>query len=168
MLRMPRVSLEALLCAFLELRKIDPYILSRVETEGTSILIGESRYHSVSNNHYITIGRYAAHLTRQASDLRAFTEDELLSLDPGMDYTAVAGLSSEVRERLSKTRPVSVVRSFLAFLPSSIVGTKLPRFILRQGAAKRMEGMTPTAVVALLKYAKRTHPKMPYPRNASL
>ncbi|KAG5651842.1 hypothetical protein H0H81_007218 [Sphagnurus paluster] len=77
-------------------------------------------------------GQYAAHLFRQEADLRMFRDDESLVLDPHMDYTTVEGLSSEVRERLGVVRPVTI------------------------GAAKRMEGMTPTSVVALLRHAKRT------------
>ncbi|EPQ53026.1 glucose-inhibited division protein A subfamily, partial [Gloeophyllum trabeum ATCC 11539] len=78
-------------------------------------------------------GCYGPFLARQEADLRAFMEDETLVLDPWMDYSGIEGLSSEVKERLARVRPTSI------------------------GAAKRMEGMTPTSVVALLKYAKRTH-----------
>ncbi|TCD61987.1 Mitochondrial Translation Optimization [Steccherinum ochraceum] len=75
-------------------------------------------------------GRYNLHLRRQEADLRVFLDDENLALDPHIDYTSVEGLSSEVKERLAKVRPRSI------------------------GAARRMEGMTPTAVVALLRFAK--------------
>ncbi|KAG6823523.1 hypothetical protein H0H92_009913, partial [Tricholoma furcatifolium] len=71
-------------------------------------------------------GQYAAHLIRQEAELRLFLEDEALVLDPYMDYSAITGISEEVRERLAR------------------------------GAAKRMEGMTPASIVALLRYAKRT------------
>ncbi|PBK66493.1 GIDA-domain-containing protein [Armillaria solidipes] len=57
---------------------------------------------------------------------RIDTEDEGLLLNPMMDYLTVEGLSSEIRERLFK------------------------------GAAKRMEGMTPSSMVHLLRHAKRT------------
>jgi tRNA uridine 5-carboxymethylaminomethyl modification enzyme len=39
-------------------------------------------------------------------------EDESLLLDPQMDYSEVAGLSSEVRERLFAVRPTTVVCGF--------------------------------------------------------
>ncbi|KAJ3811038.1 mitochondrial translation optimization protein [Lentinula aff. lateritia] len=77
-------------------------------------------------------GHYDAHLSRQEADLRHFQEDENLLLDPQMDYSAIDGLSSEVRERLLSVRPTTI------------------------GAAKRMEGMTPTSMVYLLRHAKRT------------
>ncbi|KAH7909008.1 glucose inhibited division protein A-domain-containing protein [Hygrophoropsis aurantiaca] len=75
---------------------------------------------------------YAPHLHRQTADLQSFHADESLVLDPYMDYAAVAGLSEEVKERLARVRPANL------------------------GAAKRMEGMTPTGVVYLLRHAKRT------------
>ncbi|KAH0580554.1 hypothetical protein H2248_002047 [Termitomyces sp. 'cryptogamus'] len=77
-------------------------------------------------------GQYAAHLIRQEADLRLFLEDETLTLDPFMDYSVIPGISEEVRERLGRVRPINV------------------------GAAKRMEGMTPASIVALLRHAKRT------------
>ncbi|KAJ3787476.1 mitochondrial translation optimization protein [Lentinula aff. detonsa] len=86
-------------------------------------------------------GHYDAHLSRQEADLRHFQEDENLLLDPQMDYHAVDGLSSEVRERLLKVKPTTI------------------------GAAKRMEGMTPTSMVYLLRHAKRTFKR--YQENLS-
>ena len=52
---------------------------------------------------------YDAQLRRQAAELRVFMENESLSLDPSIDYDAIWGLSSEVKERLSQVRPTSVV-----------------------------------------------------------
>jgi hypothetical protein len=40
-------------------------------------------------------------------------EDESLLLDPQMDYSQVAGLSSEVKERLYAVRPITIVRHWL-------------------------------------------------------
>ncbi|KAG5645295.1 hypothetical protein DXG03_006484 [Asterophora parasitica] len=110
MLRYPGVNAADLRKAVSELADVDDHILARVDIDG----------------------QYAAHLFRQESDLRMFREDEALVLDPHMDYAVVEGLSSEVRERLGRVRPVTI------------------------GAAKRMEGMTPTSIVALLRHAKRT------------
>ncbi|KAJ8597288.1 GIDA-domain-containing protein [Rhizopogon salebrosus TDB-379] len=75
---------------------------------------------------------YAPHLPRQLADLALFHADESLLLDPDMDYSQVQGLSDEVRERLQKVRPTTL------------------------GAVKRMEGMTPTSAIYLLKHARRT------------
>jgi tRNA uridine 5-carboxymethylaminomethyl modification enzyme len=54
-------------------------------------------------------GRYDAFLVRQEADLKAFAADEEMLLDEGIDYKDVEGLSSEVRERLGKVRPASIV-----------------------------------------------------------
>jgi len=54
-------------------------------------------------------GRYSPFLRRQEADLKAFHEDEDLTLDPHMDYSGVAGVSSEVKERLAVVRPTTIV-----------------------------------------------------------
>ncbi|KAH9943613.1 mitochondrial translation optimization protein [Amylocystis lapponica] len=110
MLRHRDVTMALLVGAIPDLQKMDPLILARVEVDGI----------------------YSSHLRRQQADLRVFMEDEMLVLDPSLDYASVEGLSSEVKERLSAARPASI------------------------GAAKRMEGMTPTSIVSLLKFARRT------------
>ncbi|KAI0033189.1 glucose inhibited division protein A-domain-containing protein [Vararia minispora EC-137] len=79
-----------------------------------------------------TAALYAAFLKRQEADLRLFRADEDLVLQEGIDYAEVPGLSNEEKERLGRARPRSI------------------------GAVKRMEGVTPKGVVALLRYAKRT------------
>ncbi|TFY79519.1 hypothetical protein EWM64_g4490 [Hericium alpestre] len=110
MLRWPQLRAASLLSVIPELATIDPSILARVDIDG----------------------RYAAHLSRQAADLRSFMNDESLILHAGIDYDHVLGLSPEEKERLRRVRPRSL------------------------GAAKRLEGMTPCGIVALLKHAKRT------------
>ncbi|KAF9074257.1 glucose inhibited division protein A-domain-containing protein [Rhodocollybia butyracea] len=113
MLRYSNIHCADLISFIPELEKYDPQLLARIDIDG--------HYHS--------------HLVRQEADLRHFHEDESLLLDPQMDYHAVEGLSSEVRERLFRVRPTTI------------------------GAAKRMEGMTPTSMVYLLRHAKRTFGK---------
>ncbi|KAJ7027535.1 mitochondrial translation optimization protein [Mycena alexandri] len=68
---------------------------------------------------------------RQEADVQEFMKDETLVLDPQLDYGSVIGLSIEVCQRLQVARPATV------------------------GAAKRMEGMTPASLVALLRHSKR-------------
>jgi tRNA uridine 5-carboxymethylaminomethyl modification enzyme len=78
-----------------------------------------------------TDARYAGYLARQESDIRAFRRDEALGLPDSLDYDAVAGLSHEVREVLRRARPESL------------------------GAAARLSGVTPAALIILLAHVKR-------------
>ena len=75
--------------------------------------------------------RYAGYLNRQEADIRAFRRDEALSLPLDLDYALVGSLSNEIRAKLSATRPTTL------------------------GAAGRIAGVTPAALVALLKFVKR-------------
>jgi tRNA uridine 5-carboxymethylaminomethyl modification enzyme len=76
-------------------------------------------------------GRYAGYLKRQEADVVAFRRDEDLSLAPDLDYDRVASLSTEVRQKLKTVRPATL------------------------GAAGRIPGVTPAALVALLRHVKR-------------
>ncbi|KAF9560582.1 glucose-inhibited division protein A subfamily [Agrocybe pediades] len=109
-LRYPKVSPSDLLPVVPNLENVNPRTLARICIEGL----------------------YDAHLARQEADVRAFSEDESLLLDPKLEYSEVRGLSSEIIEKLYLVRPTTI------------------------GAAKRMEGMTPTSLISLLKHAKRT------------
>ena len=75
--------------------------------------------------------RYAGYLDRQDAEIRAFRRDESLELPAGLDYGLVGGLSTEIRQKLAAARPRTL------------------------GAAGRIDGVTPAALVALLRYVKR-------------
>jgi tRNA uridine 5-carboxymethylaminomethyl modification enzyme len=75
--------------------------------------------------------RYAGYLERQEADIRAFRKDEALILPPDLDYGEVGSLSTEIRSKLQQTKPATL------------------------GAAARISGVTPAALVALLKYVRR-------------
>ncbi len=75
--------------------------------------------------------RYAGYLDRQEADIRAYRRDESLVLPQRIDYGAIPSLSNEVRQILSRSRPATL------------------------GAAARLPGMTPAALVALLRYVRR-------------
>ncbi|HVC51926.1 MAG TPA: tRNA uridine-5-carboxymethylaminomethyl(34) synthesis enzyme MnmG [Stellaceae bacterium] len=79
--------------------------------------------------------RYAGYLERQARDIAAFRRDEALLLPSTLDYGTIGGLSAEIRGKLA------------AALPTTL------------GAASRISGMTPAALVALLQYVKRQPPR---------
>lgn len=74
---------------------------------------------------------YAGYLARQDADIVAFRRDESLRLPQDLDYQRVGGLSAELQETLSRTRPSTL------------------------GAAARIAGVTPAALTALLSYVKR-------------
>jgi tRNA uridine 5-carboxymethylaminomethyl modification enzyme len=75
--------------------------------------------------------RYAGYLDRQDADIRAFRRDEALILPADLDYGGVGSLSAEVRTKLAAARPGTL------------------------GAAARIPGMTPAALVALLRHVRR-------------
>ncbi len=74
---------------------------------------------------------YAGYMERHDADIAAFRKDEALVLPAGLDYAAVGSLSNEVRGKLEAARPVTL------------------------GAASRIPGVTPAALVALLRHVKR-------------
>lgn len=78
-----------------------------------------------------TDARYATYLRRQDEDIAAFHRDEALILPPSTAFAEVAGLSSEMVERLTASRPATI------------------------GAASRVPGVTPGALLALLTHARR-------------
>ena len=83
-----------------------------------------------------TEGLYRGYLERQEADVRAFRRDESLVLPQELDYAAVPGLSNEVREVLAQARPATL------------------------GAAGRLSGITPAALVILLRHVKRGSPAL--------
>lgn len=84
---------------------------------------------------------YVGYLARQEADIRAFRRDEALALPAGLDYAAIGGLSIEARDKLAATRPATL------------------------GAASRIAGVTPAALVALLRYVHRAAPGPDAPRK---
>ena len=74
---------------------------------------------------------YANYLDRQSQDADALKAEEGLMLPTDLDYSAVGGLSNEVKEKLARVQPRTL------------------------GQAGRIEGMTPGALTALLAYVKR-------------
>jgi tRNA uridine 5-carboxymethylaminomethyl modification enzyme len=75
--------------------------------------------------------RYARYLDRQAADVEAYRRDENLCLPDGLDYSTVPGLSNEVCQKLA------------AHLPETL------------GQAGRIPGITPAALVVLLRHVRR-------------
>ncbi len=76
-------------------------------------------------------GRYAAYLERQDADIAAYRRDESLTLPSGLDYRGLPGLSNEMCDILETARPATL------------------------GAAARLPGVTPAALILLLRHVKR-------------
>ena len=74
---------------------------------------------------------YEGYLSRQRADIVAFRRDEALELPATIDYAAIGSLSNEVKQKLSAHRPTNL------------------------GQAARISGVTPAALVALLKHVRR-------------
>ncbi len=75
--------------------------------------------------------KYAHYLERQAADVEAYRRDEALILPRDLDYAAIPGLSNEARQKLSAQQPETL------------------------GQAGRIPGMTPAALVVLLRHVKK-------------
>jgi tRNA uridine 5-carboxymethylaminomethyl modification enzyme len=86
--------------------------------------------------------RYAGYLERQARDIAAFRRDEGLLLPDELDYAAIGGLSAEIRSKLTTARPATL------------------------GAASRISGVTPAALISLLQHVKRRPDSAPGSRAA--
>jgi len=74
---------------------------------------------------------YNSYVRRQEADVIAFRRDEGLALPGDLDYSLIGGLSREAQEKLSKAAPRTL------------------------GQAGRVPGVTPAAMVALLRYVRR-------------
>jgi len=75
--------------------------------------------------------KYAGYIERQQEEIERQRRNEETRLPADLDYTRIAGLSHEVRQRLSEARPATV------------------------GQAARVPGVTPAAVSILLVHLKR-------------
>jgi tRNA uridine 5-carboxymethylaminomethyl modification enzyme len=78
--------------------------------------------------------RYAGYIARQEAEIERNRRNEGTALPPDLDYAAVAGLSSEARQKLARHRPQTL------------------------GQAARLEGITPAAVTLLLIHLRKSEP----------
>ncbi|MBO0347151.1 tRNA uridine-5-carboxymethylaminomethyl(34) synthesis enzyme MnmG [Roseibium sp. CAU 1637] len=74
---------------------------------------------------------YAVYLQRQSQDIEALRRDEALAIPAGFDFSALSGLSNELKQKLDKVRPATL------------------------GQASRVEGITPAALMLVLSHVKR-------------
>ena len=78
--------------------------------------------------------QYAGYLDRQEADILAFRRDEALSLPADLDYRVIAGLSTEVIQKLGSIRPITL------------------------GQAARIDGVTPAALTIVLAHVRASSP----------
>jgi tRNA uridine 5-carboxymethylaminomethyl modification enzyme len=74
---------------------------------------------------------YSGYAARQAADIEAFHREEAVILPDNIEYGAIAGLSAELRQKLSQMRPASL------------------------RVAARIDGMTPAALCAVLSHVRK-------------
>jgi tRNA uridine 5-carboxymethylaminomethyl modification enzyme len=75
--------------------------------------------------------RYAPYVERQQAEVARLRSDENVRVPPAIDYSAIPGLSLEMAERLNAARPSTL------------------------GAARRIRGITPAALAAILVHSRR-------------
>lgn len=109
LLRYPEIDLARLAEIWPELKGFSPKVVEQLEIDAA----------------------YAAYIERQSGDIAAFRREEALRLPQNLDYAKVAGLSTEVRQKLMRIAPATL------------------------GQAARIEGVTPAAMTALLAHVKR-------------
>ncbi|CAG8452766.1 5094_t:CDS:10 [Acaulospora morrowiae] len=74
---------------------------------------------------------YKEYLEKQEHEVQAFKKDERMLIPENLNYDTVTNLSKEIRYKLKLIKPNTL------------------------GAAKRIEGMTPASIVALMKYVQK-------------
>ena len=75
--------------------------------------------------------KYSGYLQRQRNDITDFKKEEELQIPNSTNYKKVGSLSNEIVEKLSAAQPPTL------------------------GAASRISGITPTAIIALLRFVKK-------------
>ncbi len=78
---------------------------------------------------------YAPYIKRQAADIALLRKDEALKIPENLNYNDIQSLSLEVREKLNQSQPNNI------------------------GAALRIQGVTPAAVMAIMVYIKSANRK---------
>jgi tRNA uridine 5-carboxymethylaminomethyl modification enzyme len=109
LLRRPEIS-------FRDLAKVDPECASTGEEVAEQVEIQV---------------KYAGYIQRQGEEVTRLRKLEEMRLPPGMDYCRIPGLSTEVKEKLNRVRPLSI------------------------GQASRISGITPAALSILMVYLRK-------------
>ena len=110
MLAFPDMTVDRLRALWPELGRLAPAIAAQLEIDA----------------------RYDIYLRRQDADIEAYRKDEAIAIPAALDYGAIAGLSTELRQKLESSRPASLAQ------------------------AARIDGMTPAALMLVLANVKKT------------
>ena len=88
--------------------------------------------------------RYASYVHQQDADVSVLRKEEAVRLPLDLDYGGIAGLSSEVKQRLERARPATFAQ------------------------AGRLEGITPAALMLLLAHVKKLPPRRSGPARSPM
>ncbi|SPO30880.1 related to MTO1 protein involved in mitochondrial tRNA modification [Ustilago trichophora] len=119
MLRQPKLGIRDLVVVIPELADLSEMVMDRVEIEA----------------------RYMPHLERQAQEIEAFNKETQLRFPEGFNFASVAGLNSQLREKLALLRPTSLA------------------------ALKSIPGCTPSNYATLWRYAVQPDAARPHVRS---
>ncbi|MBA3676093.1 MAG: tRNA uridine-5-carboxymethylaminomethyl(34) synthesis enzyme MnmG [Sphingosinicella sp.] len=112
------------LADWLRFPELDSTVLGQLEP-------GLKSYRPAWVDEVIQDHRYAPYVARQQAEVIRLKADEAIRIPGDIDYGSIAGLSTEMVERLSTSRPATL------------------------GAAGRVRGITPAALAAILVHARR-------------
>ena len=85
---------------------------------------------------------YESYIERQDADIKAYRKDERLKLPKDLDFEGIGGLSTEAKQALVKTGPRTL------------------------GHASRVPGVTPAAIMILMRHVKTTRSRAKELANA--
>lgn len=109
LLSYPGVDVARLAAIWPEIGKLDPAIAEQLAVDA----------------------RYAVYVKRQELDIASFRKEEGIAIPAGFAFSALPGLSAELRQKLDRHRPANL------------------------GQAARLDGMTPAALMLLLAHLKK-------------
>jgi len=114
LMAMPEIDVARLIPIWPELGRLTPEIATQLHVDA----------------------RYASYVRRQEEDVASLQRDEAVNIPGDLDISALAGLSTEMRQKLAKHKPSTMAQ------------------------AARIDGMTPAALMLLLAAIKRHDGRM--------
>ena len=103
-----------------------------IELIGAGVAYDDDRLAAQIRTQLEVAAKYSGYIERQEEEIARQLRNEETRLPADLDYTRVAGLSNEVRQKLAQVRPATV------------------------GQAARVSGVTPAAVSILLVHLKKS------------